>query len=227
MRIKREHDTGLEGPIYQEMMLLSEVERTPRASQRNLAKRIGVSLGVASLVMRQLVEKGYVRAQRAGWRTWMYTLTPGGLSRKAELTVAYLLRFLDHFEHAKNQLREELSLDTLHAETKIAVYGKRELCQLVHLALKDLGIDHVDVFHVNESISSDVEDVVKQSLPRAILVDNDYDRIVLAYLTDSEEESRNLLDSGIAPDKLLTLFGLPGEHQRMDPHSFISVGRHV
>ena len=106
MRIKREHDTRLEGPTYQELTLLAEVERTPRTSQRSLARKVGISLGLTSLVIRQLVEKGYVRARSAGWRSWIYTLTPGGFSRTADLTVAYPPRFLRHVELATGLPRD-------------------------------------------------------------------------------------------------------------------------
>jgi len=224
MRIKREHDTRLEGPIYQELTLLAEVERTPRTSQRSLARKVGISLGLTALVIRQLVEKGYVRARRAGWRSWIYTLTPGGFSRKADLTVAYLQRFLSHFEQAKGLLREELARGALHAESRIAVYGRGELSQLVYLALKELGVDHVDVFGANEEGCSEMVTGVRPEASRRL---DGYDRVVLAGLGDAEVERRKLQERGVPQEKVVTLFGSPGKQQQTIPPEPADARRHA
>ena len=43
---------SLEGGSYRELRLLEEVDSTPEVSQRHLARRLGIALGVANLLMR-------------------------------------------------------------------------------------------------------------------------------------------------------------------------------
>ena len=81
----------LEGTTYRELRLLEEVEETPELSQRNIAQRLGVALGVANLLIHNLAKKGYIQANRIGWKRWVYVLTPAGISRKAHLTCSHTL----------------------------------------------------------------------------------------------------------------------------------------
>ena len=52
----------LEESTYRELRLLEEVEIKPEVSQRHLANHLGVALGVANLLVKNLAKKGYIRA---------------------------------------------------------------------------------------------------------------------------------------------------------------------
>ena len=43
---------------YRDMHLLNEVTHSPRATQREISKRIGVALGLTNMMLRRLVSKG-------------------------------------------------------------------------------------------------------------------------------------------------------------------------
>ena len=122
-----EHRSDKKGAPYRELQLLSEVERRPEASQRELANRLGIALGMANLLLHNLAQKGYLRITRAGWRRWMYALTPAGISRKIHLTLAYVQRFLDQYKRVRRILRKELETLALHAESRVAIYGTGEI----------------------------------------------------------------------------------------------------
>ena len=91
-----------------ELRLLSAVDVSPEASQRALSRRVGIALGLTNLLLRNLAEKGYMRITRADWRRWLYTLTPSGLSRKVQLTLAYVHRILNHYQQVRQMLRTEM-----------------------------------------------------------------------------------------------------------------------
>ena len=59
--------------------------------------RVGIAVGVANVLIKSLVTKGYVRASRVTWKGWAYILTPAGVARKVQLTANYVDRFLDHY----------------------------------------------------------------------------------------------------------------------------------
>ena len=62
--------------------LLREITEQPRASQRGLAGRLGVSVGKVNYCLRALVDKGWVKADnfRRSDHKWAYAyvLTPSG-----------------------------------------------------------------------------------------------------------------------------------------------------
>ena len=51
-----------EGTDFKELRLLEELEETPQITQRKMADRLGIALGVANLLTKNLIKKGYVRA---------------------------------------------------------------------------------------------------------------------------------------------------------------------
>lgn len=78
------------------MSILKVVASEPRISQRELAQRLGVSLGKTNYLLKALLEKGHIKA--ANFRRsdnklgYLYLLTPDGVKAKIALTRAYLIR---------------------------------------------------------------------------------------------------------------------------------------
>lgn len=88
--------------------ILRILTEEPDISQRELAKRLGVSLGKANYCLRALMDKGWVKAKNfrnSKCKTaYLYILTPGGMEKKAELTA----RFLKHKMTEYDALRQEI-----------------------------------------------------------------------------------------------------------------------
>ena len=82
MRSQNERRNLLQPSNYRELQLLSEIETDPEVTQRQLSTRMGIALGLTNVLLRNLAQKGYVRATQAGWKRWIYALTPDGFSHK-------------------------------------------------------------------------------------------------------------------------------------------------
>jgi MarR family transcriptional regulator, temperature-dependent positive regulator of motility len=74
--------------------LLNEIEQNQAISQRDLADKLGFSLGKVNFVVRALIRKGVIQLEKfikddnkIGYR---YILTPTGLSEKYEITLQFL-----------------------------------------------------------------------------------------------------------------------------------------
>lgn len=76
--------------------LLRLLESEPQLSQREIADRLGISLGKVNYCLRALAEKGWVKAgnfyRSANKRAYLYKLTPRGVTEKAAMTVRFLRR---------------------------------------------------------------------------------------------------------------------------------------
>ena len=193
---------GLEGTTYRELRLLEEVEGTPDLSQRNMAHRLGIALGVANLLVGNLAKKGYIRANRVGWKRWAYVLTPAGITRKAHLTFAYVERFRDHYRRVRMLVNEGLGALAMSPGSRIAIYGATELAELMYLALRDMGLTSVDVYEQNSSAGTFLGMPVR-SLEH--IAPAEYTRIMVAFSTNIEERCQELLARGIALDQIVTL----------------------
>ena len=205
MRSETEHKDSFENPSYRELRLLSEVDRRPEASQRSLSRKIGTALGLTNLLLHNLAGKGYIRITQAGWKRWLYTLTPTGFSRKIQLTVAYVHRFLYHYQTVRQTLREEMELLALNEESRIAIYGTGEFAELVYLGLKEMRIEEIEVFSPGSPVGSRFLGMAVHDVTD--LNPEEFDRVLVAYLNDSNIGHEMLLEQGVSPYKLVTFFG--------------------
>ena len=89
---------------------LRELEKDSTLSQRDLSKRVGLSVGRINYIINALLEKGYIKAQRfknsKNKMGYMYILTPKGISERLIQTQMFLQRKTAEYE----QLRQEIEI---------------------------------------------------------------------------------------------------------------------
>lgn len=90
--------------------LLKTLEENPGLSQRDLAKRLGVSLGKVNYCLNALVEKGSLKINNfrnsENKLAYAYLLTPGGMEQKARMTVEFLKYKVQEYERLKKEIEE-------------------------------------------------------------------------------------------------------------------------
>lgn len=99
-----------------QLSILKVVAAEPSISQRQLAQRLGVSLGKTNYLLKALLEKGHLKAgnfRRSDNKLgYLYLLTPEGVRAKIGLTRAYLNRKEAEYLALKGEIdamRAELS----------------------------------------------------------------------------------------------------------------------
>lgn len=82
--------------------VLRILEEDPDLTQRELADRLGVSVGGLNYCLRALMQKGWVKMQNFSHSKnkfkHVYLLTPTGMARKAELAGQFLKRKLEEYD---------------------------------------------------------------------------------------------------------------------------------
>ena len=88
---------------YRLLRILSE---EPALSQRDMAQRVGVSLGKVNYCISELAKRGFIKIVRfksaKNKIPYTYILTPRGIQEKAKLTVRFLRRKLVEYEEIKH-----------------------------------------------------------------------------------------------------------------------------
>ena len=146
MRSENEHTNKVEDISYKELRALEEIDQNPELTQRQLSRKMGVALGVGNLLLKNLAKKGYIKVTHLSWKRWIYVVTPKGMTRKLNLTLAYIESFLGHYRRVKKILKENLNSLTLNKESRVAIIGTGELAELAYLALLDIGVDEIDIY---------------------------------------------------------------------------------
>ena len=90
--------------------LLKTLEANPRVSQRDLAKRLGVSLGKINFCLNALIEKGCLKVNNfrssENKLAYAYLLTPHGVEQKARMTVEFLQIKVREYEQLGTEIAE-------------------------------------------------------------------------------------------------------------------------
>ena len=90
--------------------LLKTLEENPGLSQREMAKRLGVSLGKINFCLNALVDKGSVKINNFrnsnNKPAYVYLLTPRGVEQKARMTVEFLQSKVQEYERLRAEIEE-------------------------------------------------------------------------------------------------------------------------
>ncbi len=92
---------------YRLLKILSE---KPRISQREMARRAGVSLGKVNFLISELVGKGLLKVKRfknfRNKAAYAYILTPHGLEEKTKLTIGFLQSKIIEYKTIRCQIAD-------------------------------------------------------------------------------------------------------------------------
>ncbi|HVN96944.1 MAG TPA: MarR family EPS-associated transcriptional regulator [Syntrophorhabdaceae bacterium] len=93
---------------------LRELSEGGTISQRDLSKKVGLSLGSVNYIMKEFIKRGYVKAQRFknshNKAAYIYVLTPEGINVRIKQTQYFLQIKLEEYEKLRceiDELREE------------------------------------------------------------------------------------------------------------------------
>jgi DNA-binding MarR family transcriptional regulator len=122
------------------LRILEEVDRESTISQRRLASKLEISLGLVNSFMKRLAKKGYFKATTIPPRRVRYLLTPKGLAEKSRLTLEYLDYSLGYYRQIRQGLAQVVSGLAAEGVGRAGLVGTGELAELAYLSLREHGL---------------------------------------------------------------------------------------
>ena len=114
------------------LILLTELERDGAVTQRSLATKLGVALGLTNLYLKRLARKGYVKITTIPSHRIRYLLTPQGMVEKSRLTYLYMQYSLSHYRDMRARLRDTLSRATENGVQRVVIFGTSEFAEMAY-----------------------------------------------------------------------------------------------
>jgi len=181
---------------------MGEIGQNGARSQRDLARRLNLSLGLVNRFLKRLVNKGYFKITTMPKNRVKYFLTPEGLARKSKLTVEYLSYSVNFYREVRALLLEKFRELEANQLRSILFFGVGEVAELAYLymQLTDLRlVGIVDTSHkTREFFEFKVDDLTR-------LRQEDWDVILLTKLEDPERDFSFLTESGVDPLRIASL----------------------
>lgn len=192
----------MEKDDIQTLRLMGEIEQDGNHSQRELSRKLNISLGLVNSFLKRLVSKGYFKATTMPRNRVKYFLTPQGLAKKSKLTVKYLRYSVNFYKEIKHLLLEKyhsLEENNVHS---IIFFGAGEVAELAYLYLQLTEIQlrgMVDNQMENEKFFEfAIEGIERLNQP-------DWDVILLTRLSNVDQDIQFLLNHNVKANRIITL----------------------
>ena len=196
----KENAKAMDVEAHRDLRLLEAVHEDSRVTQRGMAKKLGIALGLANIYLKRMIHKGYIKCVNVQPNRISYLITPRGIAEKARLTYEFMDYSLHLYGEVRQHLREAMQ-DCAAAGKRVAIYGSGEAAELAYLSLKESGLEPVAIFDQEGGR-------VFLGMPVRAIAEHgsvEYDLMIVATLDRSGQSAADLQHVGVPRDKQFPL----------------------
>lgn len=175
------------------LKLLEELEKENSPSQRVLAKKMGVSLGLVNSFIKRLAAKGYFKATHIPKNRIRYILTPKGAAEKTRLTYQYIQYSYQYYRESRRKLSQMFRKLAGTGAQSVVFCGVSDLTEIAFLSLQETNIHLTAIVDENRMGESFLGYRV---LGIGDLADLTFDKILITVLQNSEEIEKKIIQTG-------------------------------
>jgi DNA-binding MarR family transcriptional regulator len=184
------------------LKLLEEIERNHSPSQRQLSRKLNVSLGLVNSFIKRLAQKGYFMITNIPKNRVKYILTPKGAAEKTRLTYAYIKYSFEFYKNSRQKIRELFAGLSKQGIQKIVFYGAGDLAEIAFLSLQETPIQLLAVVDDTKMGRKFLGHWIKAP---ETLTSLEFDCILVADIGPPDDFIEKLMAVGIDRDKIKVL----------------------
>jgi DNA-binding MarR family transcriptional regulator len=174
-----------------DLMLLEEIERNPKVSQRELSHKFGIALGVTNACIKRMARRGLIKLKGFPPRRIAYYLTPKGFTEKAKLTLNFFSDNIHHYTEMKKRIGKVLLQMQNMGIKRIAFYGISDEMEVAYVTLQGLEMELVGIVDGEKNSRKELFGYKVIGL-REVKVLNP-DAILITSLRDQNSYFRNIM----------------------------------
>lgn len=197
---------------YRSFLLLSELSGDQQLSQREIAKRLGIALGLVNSYLKNLVSKGFIRINNYPKNRYAYLLTPTGFAEKSRLAYQHLSYFSGLYTVARQDYLQLFRALAAEGVKGVAFCGIDEVAEIAYLSLKETGLE-LELAMDMDAAGRKFFDKPVVSTAIGLLSGNH--RIIITSLKRSDALCQELLHLGADPARIYRTDGavIPGQEK--------------
>lgn len=184
------------------LRLMGEIDRMENHSQRELSKRLNLSLGLVNAFLKRLVNKGYFKVKTMPRNRVKYFLTPEGVARKSRLTAEFLHYSINYYRDIKSLLLTKFSEMQEKEVDNLLFCGAGEVAELAYLYLQLSPIRLVGIIDEKQQGRSFFGFGIS-GFDR--LEKMDWDMVLVTLLEDPQGAINALLEKGVKLERIATI----------------------
>jgi DNA-binding MarR family transcriptional regulator len=184
------------------LKILEEIDNDHTPSQRDLSKKLNISLGLVNSFVKRLANKGYFKINNIPKNRVKYILTPKGAAEKTRLTYQYIQYSLEFYRNARENLHTLFKYLITQGVSRVVFYGTGDFAEIAFISLQETPIQMLAVVDDNKIGEKFLGGVIKDP---AALNSLSFDRILITSMISKENVLEKLLEQGIPRSKLVVL----------------------
>ena len=184
------------------LQLLEEIDNNHSPSQRDLAQKLNISLGLVNSFIKRLATKGYVKITTIPRNRVKYILTPKGFAEKSRLTYEFIQYSFHFYKRALRDIEDLLNDFQKRGVKKVVFYGANDLAEIAFISLRGTDIKLIGVAD-DEKQGKDFLGFTVKSITE--LKKAGFDRIIVTTIDSKEAQLDKLLGKKIPREKIVML----------------------
>jgi DNA-binding MarR family transcriptional regulator len=185
------------------LRILEEIEKNQLSSQRELSRKLNVSLGLINLFIKRLASKGYLKISTIPKNRIKYVLTPKGIAEKSKLTAKHLHHSFKFYRDTRSRIRSLLDALSKREVNTIVLFGATELAEMACILLKETRIELIGIVDSNKHGESFCGEAVFHPSTLSDLV---FDKVLITILEPGHDWIAYLIQMGVSKEKLETIY---------------------
>ena len=126
---------------FRSLLLMAELEEGEPISQREIAKRLGIALGLVNSYLKTLVAKGLVNVKTYPRNRYAYLLTPKGFAEKSQIAYRHLSNFHTLYRVTRQDNLNMFKALRKQGIRKVAFCGVDDLTEIIYLSLREASLE--------------------------------------------------------------------------------------
>ena len=182
------------------LKILEEIDSEIPPSQRDLAGKLNISLGLVNSFIKRLVQKGYFKVTTIPKNRIKYILTPKGAAEKTRLTYHFIQYSFHFYKESRKKLRDIFYELESNGIKQIVFYGVSDFAEIAYLSLQETNIELAAVI----SVTADGKKFFNFNIETPYKLNSfQYDRILITDIQKHEEILNDILTRRIPREKIV------------------------
>jgi DNA-binding MarR family transcriptional regulator len=120
------------------------------ANQRDISRLLDLSLGLTNMLLKRVIEKGYIRIRQLNSKKVEYLLTPKGFAEKTRKSIKYTLKTIHSISVIKEKIKEVVLPLYEKGERHFVILGKSDLAMMIEIVFKQMDLNDYHFSYIDE-----------------------------------------------------------------------------
>jgi DNA-binding MarR family transcriptional regulator len=193
-KIQKNSDNGIM------LKILDEINRESDITQRTLASRLNIALGLVNAYIKRLAKKGHIKITKGPMNRVKYAITPDGFTHRLRLTYEYMNTSIYYFKEVREQIDSAYRKIIASGAKSILIWGDGEIAELSYISLRGLPLDLIGVI---DSQAQEKDFFGHRIYSEEAVKKLKYDAILIASF--NKKDMKKMKEMGIDRDKIYSL----------------------